>query len=886
MKTKNQIILSSFLLTAIIIFGFTHRTGMGNKDMIMWSEKPLVWEDFELVRYLEKNYVATVYSDIACPNLITENDSKVYAFMNPNQSERLRGQYDSENVLIHEQYHFNITEYCARLLRKEIVNKGLGGLSLKAIKELKSKYSIKLDSLQTAYDDSTDHNANWEIQKLWERRIDDWLRQTSYYKNEDIYSYYDFTKNQTRFFRRIYFTHTLNVLTSYAVGEKDIEFGNTYEVSYKGTKEKIVKFYKNGKLLNGGYFDTAVTKIIEDNKGNFEIHYLNPDETYNQDLKSCLTKIRIQENQNRIVRYFDYRGDRIVKQSIYETVWEYNSNEKSYYATYLNKAGKIIPNKEGIFHEKRVLDEKDRTVVFENYDRHKKLKNDTEYIARRELEFNQKHQKIYYRLFDESEEFAFHLADYHLAYDYDERGNTIRVTSLDKNGEKTYDDNGASVYEYTYDLYDRDVEVKRFNKNHLPVVANDDYFQKITEYDSLGRIEFEAKYYPEKVLKYNDLLWGATKFVYEGDSVIKEFNLDAYGDLIENKNQIAIIKKKLNQKKETVSETYFGADGNFAKIEDGIVEYRYRYNTVGNKIETASYDSIGRLKPFEADVAIIRWDYDINGHKSRTTYLNANNQLAVTADSVTYNVYKYNKAGNLLERTNYDIDMKPALIEGVFKTRFLLNKVGLDSIKYEYNSQGKLNSGVAETRFYYNKYNHKIRTEYFDSFGRRAKNPEGISAINTIYDKRQFRIGIEYFNEFDQYANSTSGISIQKWKLDELGHTLSFVYLDKSLNPVIGPSGYHKIEYQWAAMGESSRIATLDVDLSPIEDKYGTAIYEYNLRPCGLYKEVRRFNEEGELSENNLGVAISQYTPYLDGLYYLDKELDANGNEIEEPDMQ
>ncbi|USD24579.1 hypothetical protein [Flagellimonas marinaquae] len=876
MKIKHHIILSIILIVVIMTFGFTYKSGSGNKAIVAWSERQLDWDDFKLVRFMDEDFVATIYSYIASPKLITDKNSRVYAYMNPNLSERLRNEYEGYNVLVHEQYHFNITEYCARLLRKEIVAKGLGGLSYKTMESLHKKYAKKLDSLQDVYDSITDHNANTDLQRYWELQIDDWLRETAYYENEDILSYYDFTKNRTQFYRHIYFTHTNKVLTSYPVGEKDIKFGETYEVSYRNLDEKVIKFYKNGKLVNGGYFNTAITRVLKNKDDVFEVHYLNPDESYNQDLEISLYKTYVNEDMDRTVHYFNYKGERVSRNLVYETKWKYNQDEPSYIASYFNRNGKIIPNDEGIYQTKRILDKEERTIIIENLDRRKRLKNDTDLIARYELDFDDNHKKTKYRLYDENGEFAFHLGDYHLTYDYDERGNMIRASSLDENGNYTYDDNGASIYEYTYDLYDREIQVKRFNKDHRPIVANDDYFQKVSEYDSLGKITFQAFYYPGKVLKYNDTQWGATRFVHVGDSIILEYNIDAYGDTIQNEHNIALIKKRLDKKSLVVSEIYFDKKGNFAKTNDGVVEYRYRYDALGKQTETACYDSIGNLKVFQSDVAIIRWEYDQNGNKAKTTYFNPQNQLAYAVDSITYNIYKYNSKGGLLERSNYDINMKPGLIDGVFKTRFLLNHAGLDSVKYEYNANGKLKSGVAITRFYYNKYNNLTRTEYFNSLNQRTKDPEGISAINTIYNKRQYITGYEYLDEQNRYTNNSSGISILTWVLDELGHTLSHSYLDKNREPVIGPSGYYKIEYEWADMGETSKVKRFDKDLSLIEDEYGTAIYEYTMRPSGLYIEVRRFNKQGQLAENSLGVAITQYTPYLDGLYYLEKELDAN----------
>ncbi len=882
MSIKKHLISSGLLLIVILIFGFNHRTGAGNKDIIIWSEKQLEWENFELVRSIENEYVATIYSDIFCPNLITEGNSEVHAYMDPNISERLINEYDSENVLVHEQYHFNITEYCARLLRKELVTRGLGGLSLKTIKDLKTKYDNKLDSLQNAYDSITDHNVNWDQQRYWELKIDDWLRETSYYVNEDIYAYYDFTKNPTRFFRHVYFTHTNKVLTSYPVSEEDINYGEIYEILFPKHKEKTIRFYKNGKLTNGGVFDTAITKIIEDNEGNIQMQYLNADETPNTQLEYSFRKTIVHKNKDRTIHYLNANRERISQNSIYETKWKYNAKENSYYSTYFNIKGKTIPNKSGMYHEKRALDKKERTILFAGFNKRHQPKNDKEHIARWELEFNEQNKKTYYKLYDEDGEPAYHLSDYHLAYAYDERGNIIKVSSLDKNGNATYDDNGASIYEYTYDLYNRDIGIKRFNTYGDPIVANDDYFQHIKRYDSLGRIAFEALYYPLKVLKYNNTKWGATRYSYKGDSIIKKYNIDAYGDIVLNDNNVAIVKSKCDKKGQVVSETYLDVDGSFAKMEDGVVSYAYKYDDNGNRIESRAYDSIGNLKEFEADVALVRWAYDKNGHKSKTTYFNSEEQLAKATENVTYNFYEHNRAGQLLERANYDIDMNPASFDGAYKQKFLLNRAGLDSIKYEYGTNGKLKPGVAITKFYYNKYNNKVKTEYYDASFERTKNEEGISATKIIYNPRQSVTAYHYLDENDRPTNNTQGVSIKEWELNELGHTVSLRYLDNGLGAVIGPDGYHKIVYTWAPVGESTKTEIFGPDLSPIADDKGVAVYEYTLRPSGLYSEVKRYNSQGKLANNTHGVAITTYTPYLDGLYYLEEERRANGEVVQD----
>ena len=44
-----------------------------------------------------------------------------------------------------------------------------------------------------------------------------------------------------------------------------------------------------------------------------------------------------------------------------------------------------------------------------------------------------------------------------------------------------------------------------------------------------------------------------------------------------------------------------------------------------------------------------------------------------------------------------------------------------------------------------------------------------------------------------------------------------------------------------------------------------------------MYSQIKRYNKQGKLAENTSGAAVSKYTPYLDGLYYLEEELNVSG---------
>jgi len=883
---KYHLILASILFISLFVFGFSISKDSETKELVKWTDRAINWQDFVLVDELEEDYVATISSNVICPDLITDKNSRVFAYMNPNHSDKLRDKYDGYNVLKHEQYHFNITEYVARCLRKEIVLKGLGGLSYATMDSLKSKYAKKLDSLQNVYDSITDHNINRETQRYWELKIDDWLRQTAYYSREDINSYYTFNGNGSLFFRNAYFTLNNKVLLSIPTSLEESKYGESYELEYLNNDEKKVRFYSNGELVNGGYFETAIARFIEKENGVFEIHYLNDDETYNTDLSFQVLRAEVSPDGHLPRSYYDSEGEQIANDGVYELHWNYMPKDSSYISTSYDKMGNQVPLEDNIYHQRRTLDKKSRTVLIENLDKTKRPINNSDFIARYEMSFNDNHQEISRRMYDESGTPAYHLYDYHLKYEYDEMGRTSQVTSHNENGDLIYDKNAASIYKYTYDLFGRLTSEKRFNKAGQPIIANDDYFMEVKEYDSIGRISLLSYYYPEYVLKFGDTKWGTTKYVYNENNTTYEINLDAYGVVSENNSQVATLKKVMDDNGKVIREVYLGSNKMYSKSEDNIVIYNYVHDKSGNLIESRALDSLGRLTPFEGNVAMVRWDYDERGNKIKTSYFNSTEELAIPEDGITYNTYEYDENNQLIERAYYDINMQPAELDGVFRKRFIKDDMGKDAIVYEYDRSGKLKNGVCETRFFYNKYGKEDRKEFYDKRGKRTSNESGISATVILYNERQYVIGYKHYDVNDVLANTTDGYAFEEYLLNDLGHVLTHSYFDKNKKPVIGTAGYHKIEYEWADIGEIQRIERYDEYSNLMEDENGTAIYEISLAPSGMRSEVKRYNKHGVLAENHEGKAITKYTSYLNGLYFLDEELNANGEVIEDSEVE
>lgn len=76
-----------------------------------------------------------------------------------------------ENLLTHELYHFHITEYIARKLRKEITDKK----NNVCINQLLQKYKAEEDIMQRQYDEATYHSYYVGEQLKWQHKIDSLL---------------------------------------------------------------------------------------------------------------------------------------------------------------------------------------------------------------------------------------------------------------------------------------------------------------------------------------------------------------------------------------------------------------------------------------------------------------------------------------------------------------------------------------------------------------------------------------------------------------------------------------------------------------------------------------------------------------------------------------
>lgn len=876
-ESKQVAIFLALFFVSTFLVGYNTK-GSYIDHYISWSEKKLEWKDFESVLYLYGGFDASINSNIQIPNKIGEDEFYVYTYMIPSKSNKLLYGYLGDQLLIHEQYHFNITEYVSREMRKELVLLGKENLSMTKLKKINSKYLYKIDSLQSLYDYETKHNVNYEKQRYWELKIDDLLRKTSYYKETDLIKYHAFNPVQTNYYKSVIQTFEGEVLLSYPVSEFESTFGKVYEVEKSGNKT-IVTYYENGIKKNGGYFDTAITNIVN-NKNSSEITYLNEESEYNKKLKHAKEKAFFSPNGNVVLYFFDEKDLRIPSEGIFEIHYKPIS-ENVYFTSYYNTEGELIENSRRCFHEKRTLDTLGRLIKIESFDRNLEPILNNKFVSVYESTYDENNNIIRQKKLDTDGSLAYGTDAFNEAFVFDERGNLKIIENRDEKGNLRNDNTGISYIKYDYDIRDNIISIKRYNQDEIPTWGKDEYFQMVSDFDSIGREIFSATYYPDYVLKFDEEMWGASRYVYSNDTTRTIINVDAYNETIADKDSVSYILEIMNSKKQTIEKRYYNNKKQFSIKEKIPVVSKYKFDERDNLIENVTFDSLLNYTPFEEDVVRVRWAYDKNNNKIKTSYFNEKGELADANQNASFNFYAYDENNYLIKRENYDKNMQPVEVDGIYKFEILVNNKGSDSIVKHYGADNKLKTGASIEKYFYDKYQNLIAITYFDENNRPILNDFGVHKIQIMYDKYSKYIGENYFDVKLQPIEDAGGYHSYRLVFDNRNYIVSESYYDAQNNKVNSIYGYHKMSFVVNEQGLNTRVTYLGSNNNKVALDDGIADYLYQRFSSGMISRHSFYNEEGYLVNDSEGVAEYYYKPNLNGLYYLSKNVDSEGTIID-----
>lgn len=176
-----------FLLVLLIGSSFIFQDS-GNYGTIEWHERKLTWADFKGQPDQNSKYGAVTYSQFS--STYKYSPDSLYCTIScefiPEQSWVKPNA--TEELLKHEQGHFDLTEYIARLFRKELLSYKFESYETirTEMKRLSAKYAAKFEEIQDQYDEETHHSKKLLEQTIWNKRIEQYLLETEPYSETEI----------------------------------------------------------------------------------------------------------------------------------------------------------------------------------------------------------------------------------------------------------------------------------------------------------------------------------------------------------------------------------------------------------------------------------------------------------------------------------------------------------------------------------------------------------------------------------------------------------------------------------------------------------------------------------------------------------------------------
>lgn len=161
-----------------------------DQNVIYWTPRTkLIGSDFKREPIVESHFSAGSHLGTGLEISYSENQLRftVKAYFVPDKSWI---KVDDADLLKHEQTHFDIEEYYARLVRKEFRKIKTKGRSFESIRDesdaLFARILQERERFQEQFDVETGHSANTEKEKEWEEKIRLSLQETQAFASPDL----------------------------------------------------------------------------------------------------------------------------------------------------------------------------------------------------------------------------------------------------------------------------------------------------------------------------------------------------------------------------------------------------------------------------------------------------------------------------------------------------------------------------------------------------------------------------------------------------------------------------------------------------------------------------------------------------------------------------
>lgn len=169
------------LIVIVLILNMCSSTvSTKGRNKVCWDEgKPLTWKDFKGNVPRNTNSVAITYISFHYEILSKESILAINCMIK--DKSWVRKEKQLPRILVHEQYHFHISEIFARKMRREMAK--IKEPSTKNVQDVFDEWVKKHHVEQALYDKETSHSKIDSEQIRWQEKIDKELKDLEAYKD-------------------------------------------------------------------------------------------------------------------------------------------------------------------------------------------------------------------------------------------------------------------------------------------------------------------------------------------------------------------------------------------------------------------------------------------------------------------------------------------------------------------------------------------------------------------------------------------------------------------------------------------------------------------------------------------------------------------------------
>lgn len=545
--------------------------------------------------------------------------------------------------------------------------------------------------------------------------------------------------------------------------------GNLVEHHDSEDKDKIVDMTLS---YNDGSGNVDVAKY-KDKSGN--VLYVKD---YDNNFKTCTfklddelgTEMTLNAKVTLFQKTFDINADGRGKISKY--ILKYDDDGYLTQVKYAGFGNVLVPDGQGIFGRRFVLDKKGR-VIEEHY-----LGKDGK---------------------PKATSFGLGIKE----FSYDEDDNLVKITYLTTDGKPSSDGNNCPVVMLTYDKWGNRLSEKYYDINGRPMIRKDASFSGMTyEYDEDGFLIKNRYLGIDGNLTYVN---GASGYVTEYDengyqkkvSYIDSKGNAAYWNDKEAGSSYHKVEIKNDEHGNILELKYLDSSGKLIDSPNGAYTVN-KYDSVGRLLSMSYLDEKGKgYVPAQQGFSGFDVEYNPQGRVKKLTYLDENKKRMISKVShICYFTKEYDARGNITKMSYFDTaDKLTKSNEGFAVACSEYDENGNESARYFLDEKEKpcsIINGPHKAEFIYDEQGNCVKLRYMNASGG-LMNVDGCAGYDREFDVRG---NLVYECPIGVGGSLASGKTAVRLKYDDRDNVVERSFF-KGKTPAVNDVGIHKQIYKY-----------------------------------------------------------------------------------------